>query len=177
MFTLVAAARVGSSGMVAACEPIPATAAHLRENVAINRYQWVSVLEVALAEHRGVRQITAFGGNASGLSSFSPETVGGTVLQVKTVTLDSLASSTKPSLVKLDLEGAEVGALLGAPMILSSGCPFLVEVESHHLGRQGHTREDLFELFRSAGYQWRRVGYGPNYWFSYGNRWSGSSGC
>ena len=166
LFTLIAADRVGNCGVVAACEPVTRTAAILKNNVSLNGYYWVEVHDVALSDRAGTASLTAFGGDDSGLSSFAPAESNGSEMTVPTITLNQLAERRTPSLVKLDLEGAEVKALRGASEVLASGCPFLVEVEPAHLARQSTSCEDLFEIFESAGYGWRRVADGPNFWFS-----------
>jgi hypothetical protein len=69
------------------------------------------------------------------------------------VRLDDLACAlpTRPALVKLDVEGAEVKALRGASeLIAGRRTRFIIEVEPQHLRRQGATVDELRELF--AGY-------------------------
>jgi hypothetical protein len=54
--------------------------------------------------------------------------------------------------VKLDIEGAEVAALRGAPRLLAAGrTDFIIEVEPAHLARLGATVGELEELF--AGFE------------------------
>jgi len=168
LFTLVAASRVGPSGLVVACEPAPATRGRLIDNLELNDFSWVTPLGVALSDRRSSAQFVAFDGNGSGLSSFAPapDVEGGSSMTVHTSTLDEIAGDRIPTLVKLDLEGAEVLALRGAPRLLASGCTFLVEVEPEHLLRQGSTAAELLEIFRSHDYVSSSCGPGPNMWFT-----------
>jgi FkbM family methyltransferase len=158
LFTLVAASRVGPTGHVFAFEPAPPTASLLRQNVALNRFGAVRVVEAALGATKATTKFTSFTGEGAGLSSFAPAvSVGGVRVDVAVTTLDdAIDSNCLPTLrlVKLDLEGAECAALQGAARLLEHHAPdLLVEVEEAHLTRQGASVEQLDELLRPRGYR------------------------
>lgn len=154
IFTLTAAATVGPTGRVVACEPSAATMAALRANVALNGFGWVDLHQVGLAERRGRVEFFSFGATPE-LSSFAPADVAhATRHEVETATLDDLARGLpRLALVKLDIEGAEVRALRGARDVLENIRPDLVvEVEPDHLARQGSSVEELAALLADARY-------------------------
>jgi FkbM family methyltransferase len=162
LFALYAAAAVGPSGRVLAFEPSPETSRALRANVRLNRFAWLDVYEVALAESEGVADFIDLP-DAPGFSSFAPRQSGGRRMRVDTISLDDVVQDVEGvAIVKLDLEGGEVGALRGAGRLLSAGVPFLVEIEDEHLRRQGATAEDLRAIFGMAGYEERPLPPGPN---------------
>jgi FkbM family methyltransferase len=162
LFTLLAASAVGATGRVFAFEPAPGALHYLRDNVRLNGFDWVEVNGVALSDSEDIHEFVDLG-LASGFSSFAPEEVGGTRLSVKTVRLDDAVPSPEAvDLVKLDLEGAELAALRGAPRLLAAGVPFIVEIEEEHLERQGATAGDLFRVFEMAGYRAQPLEPGPN---------------
>jgi FkbM family methyltransferase len=159
-FSLAAAVAVGSGGRVIACEPDPVTAGLLRANVALNRFSWVDVHEVALSDHAGAALFRPVG-TASGLSSLVPRPgapstdAAGADVEVATATLDDLVGvhHGRVRLLKLDVEGAEVQALRGATRLLTGDRPDLIlEVEPTHLARQGSTLGELEALLTDAGY-------------------------
>jgi len=158
LYTVLAAACVGRHGQVIACEPSPATMTLLRANVKHNRFDWVEVREVALAEARGRLTMHTFE-PGSGYSSFAPAlTLDGDRIDVEVTTLDDLAATLdrSVSLVKLDVEGAELRALHGASELLRVARPdFLIELEPQHLARQGSSVAELQDLFEDVAY----VGY------------------
>jgi FkbM family methyltransferase len=158
LFTLLAAAGVGSQGCVIACEPSPTTMRLLRENVDRNGFDWVELREVALASEPGRLSLRVFT-PGSGFSSFAPaDTTNGVEVEVEVATLDDVASAVldRLKLVKLDVEGAELRALRGAPQVLTRARPdFILELEPEHLERQGGSIAEVQELFDDAGY----VGY------------------
>jgi FkbM family methyltransferase len=161
LFTVLAAARVGSHGRVIACEPSTATMQLLRDNVARNGFGWVELQEVALAEQPGRLEMQVFE-PGSGFSSFAPaETSRASRIEVEVTTLDRVAGPLleRTRLVKLDVEGAELRALRGAGALLERARPdFIVELEPEHLDRQGSSLADVQELFRDAGYLGYAIG-------------------
>ena len=155
LFSLVAAVAVGPSGRVIACEPSPGTAALLRSNVERNRFHWLDVRQVAVAERAGVLQMHVFS-PGSGSSSFAPADIGtGERVEVPVATLDELAGDLldRVRVVKIDVEGAEERALLGASELLARARPdFIIEIEPDHLARQGSSLEGLRRIFEDVGY-------------------------
>lgn len=127
-------------------------------NVALNKFDWVQLREVALAEAPGRLTMHIFE-PGSGYTSFAPELhLTGDIVDVEVTTLDELAATLdrRVSLVKLDVEGAELRALRGATGLLSDARPdFLIELEPQHLERQGGSVAEVQALFEDVGY----VGY------------------
>jgi FkbM family methyltransferase len=161
LFSLVAARSVGPSGKVIAFEPAPATREALRGNLALNALPWVEVRADALGARPGTLELVTFTGDRSGLSSFQPaDAGGGRREQVRVVTLDEALGeeAAKVRLLKLDLEGAEYGALQGASGLLGRVKPdLLIELEPEHLRRQGASAEAVVTLLREQGYAFFRV--------------------
>lgn len=154
LLSLIAALEVGPTGGVIACEPAEQTMAILRRNVSLNALHWVDASQVALAECGGTMKLLTFE-PGSGLSSFAPLDRSGAREEVVPVTtLDAVADDRDVTLVKLDLEGAEVRALRGARALLADTRPhFIVEVEPEHLRRQEASLPELYDLFANADYE------------------------
>jgi len=117
----------------------------LRANTQRNGFARVDLHEVALSDSAGVAEFTIFE-DGWGLASFAPESEAGQSVQVAVTTLDSLTESfgERVALVKLDVEGAEAGALRGAADLISRAAPlFLFEVEPGHLAGQGSSVDDV----------------------------------
>lgn len=155
MFSLIAAAAVGETGRVIACEPVPETLQLLQRNIAINRFHWIETHNLALGERSGEAELFSFGAGA-GLSSFAPATrIGSQRLVVPVRSLDEISRGdrSRVRLVKLDIEGAEVKALCGARQLLQGKPDFLVEVEPEHLARQGTSINEMKAIFSAAEYE------------------------
>ena len=112
-YTILASRLVGSSGRVIACEMMPVTASILRSHVEMNGAANVAVFEGALAETGGEIVEAFFPEGKSGQSSLVRAGQGNSVM-VQTLTLrEVLADLSSVRLMKMDLEGAELGALRG----------------------------------------------------------------
>ena len=145
LFTLVAADRVGAKGKVIAFEPGRVVRLRLIENVALNRLVQVEVIPAALSSKPGEAAFRVFDIVGAGLNHLAP--LDGESGGLETVALTTLDAALIPhdrarlALIKLDLEGAEHEALLGAAAILRERRPdLLLEVEPSHLTRMGSSR-------------------------------------
>lgn len=112
-YTIVSSGLVGENGRVIACEMMPGTAEILREHVAINNARNVTVVEGALADVADQLITASFPPGKFGQASIARGNHGPTV-SVKTRTLESiLRDIPEVHMIKMDLEGAELGALHG----------------------------------------------------------------
>lgn len=166
LFTLVAAARVGKLGKVLAFEPGGAVRSLLLQNVLLNGFRQVAVMPFAISSHAGEASFRAFDVAGAGLNHLVPgDGEGGDLETVVLTTLDQAIAPpdrARLGLIKLDLEGAEHAALLGAAEILREIRPdILLEVEPAHLRRMGSTAEDVGALLRQHGYSFYRLHSAP----------------
>lgn len=147
------AAAPGASHL--AVEPLPHLAADLRTN-----FPNVDVCEVALVESpAGPLQFHHVASNPgySGIRqrSFDRPSEEVELIDVQTARLDDLVEPSKaPKVIKLDVEGAELGVLKGASRILSDNRP--VVIFEHGLGAANHydtTPRLVFDLFAGHGYE------------------------
>lgn len=135
MFTIPLADKVGPAGAVFAFEPHPANAERLRQNCENNGASNVVVHELALAERDGVI-VLQLGKDAAYGSTVGvwPGKESGETLSVPCRTLDGIwqeAGRPQISVVKVDVEGAELSVLDGARELLADCAPaLLVEANS-----------------------------------------------
>ena len=121
-FTLVAARRVGPSGRVHAYEPTPELAAHILRNLELNGLENVAVNAVAVSDVAGRASLHFVELDDPGENSIVNPSPGTRTLEVPTVTLDGYLAEHAVgtvSVIKMDIEGAEMPALLGARNLLS----------------------------------------------------------
>jgi FkbM family methyltransferase len=144
-YSLLAATLVGGRGSVIAVEPAPHNVLVLRKHLKINRVRIVQVIEKAIASSCGLARFRC---NPRDNSTGTLDGAGD--MTVETTTLDQLLceSSVPPALVKIDIEGGEADALLGAETLLRDCRPVLL-VATH--GREQNCR--CVECLRSAGYR------------------------
>lgn len=119
-YTLLAASRVAPGGRVYAFEPVSENLAYLRHHLRLNRVTNASVVPAAVANSCGSASFRA------GTTSSTGHLAEDGQLQVSTVGLDEMARAgliEAPSLVKIDVEGAEESVLAGAVELLQSARP------------------------------------------------------
>lgn len=142
-------------GRVVAFEPQPVFAARLASVCRTLKLDNVTVEAKAVYSRTGTQDLFVPAGHSPGasLTRKAPEATHFTTLSVPMVALDDyFAESDKVTLLKIDVEGAELGVLQGAERILRQHAPLLVfECENRHLApaRVGQ----VFSYLESLGYR------------------------
>jgi FkbM family methyltransferase len=151
-YTLLAASLVEPTGRVDAFEPAPLEAHRLRENVALNRLEYVQVHEAALAQTPGHARFTLDRRSGNRLWPADEERLETSVVRVTSI--DHELSATY-AMAKLDLEGAEPLALRGAERHLAAGNPpvLVLELVDRFVRRYGSSAVDVADWLHERGYE------------------------
>jgi hypothetical protein len=120
----------------------------LRENLALNAYV-AEVVEAAVGAETGKMSLTTELGGANHLVVDPQDQP---VLDVAVTTLDTLTEGLDVAGLKIDVEGAERFALLGASRLLERVPLIQLEWNSTCWTNFGETREPLVQLLRRAGF-------------------------
>jgi FkbM family methyltransferase len=152
---------VGPDGHIAAIEPLPTLARSLSRELKDRGVLNCTIVPKAVGREEAVRPFVWVGGDDSysGLlkRDLPAEFVNTTFsFRVAVTTLDTIAVCLPktPRFLKMDLEGGEFHALLGASRTLAAGQCFVV----FENGRQsaantyGYQKEELFALFEDLNY-------------------------
>ncbi len=155
-YSLTAAARVGRTGRVIAVEADPRAARRLRENVALNKLENVTVIEAAASREAGMMAFH-LGADSEG-SSLADLHDGGEVVNVPVTTIDAIVAGAdlqQVNILKMDVEGAEIDALAGASRVLSAAQPprLVLEANPVTLRAAGRSVQDLRRCVESFGYR------------------------
>lgn len=158
LFTLQAAPLCAA---VHAFEPVPETREMLQHNVSVNRLNNVIVNACAISDRQGEVEIYEGAQDNTGTSSLAPPTnYSGRVFRVPSLTLDSYAAAQRviPSVIKIDVEGAELLVLKGARALLQEKRPvILVEFAPANHARFGYSVDDLAAELQNVGYELRPI--------------------
>jgi FkbM family methyltransferase len=167
-FTLLAASRVGPAGRVLSIEPNPIALDQLSQNVERSRLENVLTAHTACGEsHDPVRLYLHTESNSS-MASLSPENAtSGTAVDVSCTPLDDLCLErglARASLVKIDVEGAELSVLRGMTRLLRTMRPVVVfEMEPRLLESFGTTSDSIVSLLAEHDYDIAPLGGHSNY--------------
>jgi FkbM family methyltransferase len=164
-YSMLAARAVGSSGKVVAFEPSVSNAALLQQNVAVNGLANVTAIPAAVTDRDGWATFLDNGSlegrldkddddaQAARRAARGRKSHGTRPVPVPVLALDTWIAETgqaPPSVVKIDVEGAEIGALRGMGETLRSAGPTLI-IELHA------TRTAVADLLDEAGYDHRPI--------------------
>ena len=153
-------ANKGRPGRVVAFEPQPEIAKRLASDCRALNLSNVAVEPAGVFSASGTQTLTVPRGQspAATLNSAAIKTDGDISYSVPVVTLDDYFSSgDRISLLKIDVEGAELHVLRGAERILKNSRPLLVvECEARH-HREKHGVGDVFHYLTSLGYRGRFI--------------------
>lgn len=170
-FSLIGSRLVGPGGRVISFEPAPTMAASLRRNVELNRLTNVTVVEAAVAaapgegelmvdEHPGGSFLSSSGGAAGPARR----------ARVRIVSIDDLVERGEvppPTLVKIDVEGAEAQVLVGMSRTAARHLPAIIcEVDDEHQEAAAAKLRAVEVTLKAWGYEVRRLerSYPPGGW-------------
>lgn len=164
-FSLMMAARVGPAGQVYAFEPSPRIHADLRRVLALNPMPQIQPVQAAVSDQEGEAlfcdideaDVRRESSHLSTLAMYPQELLRHQTSQVRTLTLDGFAREGQlaPSLLKIDVEGAEFLVLEGARETIRAHRPLMV-IEFHEdpSGFFDHARMQAF--LQAYGYRFEQ---------------------
>jgi FkbM family methyltransferase len=149
-YSLLASRLVGASGQVHSFEPFPRNVAFLKRHVDLNRQANVTVNSVALSD--GPDRVMSFATSANPSSGhLAGDTNAADSISVSVTSLDSLwnqSAFSAPSVIKIDVEGAELSVLQGGRQMLAA-CRPIILLAGHGTAIQ----EQCCRFLRESGYR------------------------
>jgi len=119
-YTLLASVLVGKDGQVFAFEPLPANVRYMNCHITSNHISNTTVFQAAVSDYSGTAYFDEGEHNSQGTLSQSGK------MEVVCVSLDDLFAAETipmPSVLKIDVEGAELLVLQGARQLLAKSRP------------------------------------------------------
>jgi FkbM family methyltransferase len=148
-FSLLAASR---GAEVIAFEPNPACHEALLRNAKLNGLT-IDARQIALTDRPGRGTLVIERDDRLGAAHLGEAGAGR--ITVPLDTLDLQLGGRQPKLLKIDVEGAEIGVLEGASETLTVGTRVIIEVSEYSLIRFGGSKDQLFALLSRNGYKGR----------------------
>ena len=161
-FSLLAATLVGPKGFVQAWEPSNDNVKVLFANSLLNHLENIEVIQAAASDKSRVFRYfrNSTNGNVADVEQALPEDMlaAETVMGLRID--DFVVADVQIDLVKIDVEGHEYKAMLGARNTLARCKPIIItEFSPHNLpGRSGVGGREYLEFFTSLGYEIHTIG-------------------
>jgi FkbM family methyltransferase len=143
-YTLLLSKMAGNQGLVVAFEPVPKNCDLLRRQVGMNSCKNVVLQELALADFDGSANFDPTESSSQGHLAEKG------LLNVRCARIDSLVAAGEipaPEIMKIDVEGAEVGVLSGAREVIARNKP-VIFLATH--GEQPH--RECCSMLQELGY-------------------------
>ena len=140
-YTLLASRLAGPAGRVVAFEPVPLNLARLRAHLRLNHVANATVVEAAVSDVEGDARFTTTDCTETGhIAAADPDPHAVGELEVRLVSIDARVAAGEippPDVMKIDVEGAELGVLRGAERVLRAHRPrLLVELHTPEMDRE-----------------------------------------
>ncbi|MEW6593815.1 MAG: FkbM family methyltransferase [Thermodesulfobacteriota bacterium] len=167
LVTLAASSVMADDGLLAAFEPAEANRRLLLRHLELNGLQGKVRVESALVGDEEQQSVPFFElDDATGMNTIAPGVMDGKFRRVTRpqVSLDSYCASHgfRPEVIKIDVEGAELGVLRGARAVLERDRPLVfLSVHPQQIRSLGESPEELAELIRSLRYVCRHADGSP----------------
>jgi FkbM family methyltransferase len=155
MTALLARSQIGPAGKGLAFEPNPIAFDRLAEHFQSNGIANFQLVPCAVADRESVQWLFVPRDEML-LGTLVPEKAEGQRVEVRTVPAHSYVAefdTTKPTLIKIDVEGYEVQVLHGLRSLLARpNVMVVIEIADAKLRRAGHSRDELHACLASFGF-------------------------
>jgi FkbM family methyltransferase len=158
LFSACSSQLAGPTGKIICFEPTPGTYSILKETLRLNHCDNVTAMQAAVSEKEG--SATFYVSSTAGCNSNSliKNQWGGNPVgyDVKLVTIDGVVTENnfKPSLIKIDAEGAELDVLKGGVQTFKEYKPVLIlGLHPDFIKQKGDSLGSIWDLLVSVPYQ------------------------
>jgi len=151
-YTLLAAKRVGKSGIVFAFEPYPLSYEILIKNIRMNNWRNVRTFQLAISDKEEEVMLNIPKMGQSGATFVNKGNIVRRI-KVKAVPLDSFQELREADIVKIDVEGAELRVLKGMRSMLEKGeVKVICEVHPNKVSSLGDNVNEITNILKEHGY-------------------------
>jgi FkbM family methyltransferase len=159
-FSLEFARSVGPKGKVLSFEPHPEIFQVLQRNILRNRYKNIRVRNQACGAVPGETKLF-FSTENEGNHKIVENSNSNNFALTEVVTLSNFLNKYSPSLIKMDIEGAELLALqgLGQKNLKDLATDFVIEYHPYEMSFFDIEGEQVLDFFMLSGYKFRNLAY------------------
>ena len=157
-YTLIGSKLVGENGKVFAFEPVGNIRETLNTNISTNNLKNITVIDQAVYDKNIDLELFISNKKNKGMSSiYRHSQESGEKETVKAIKIDDfvkLNNVPKIDLIKLDIEGAELNAILGMTKTIHRFHPtFIMEISDDILENSSQEKNNIFSLMKTLNYK------------------------
>lgn len=161
-FTVIGARLVSACGSVYAFEPVPENAAYVSLNAGLNGFSNVTIVEKAVCSSSGTRELwLAEYSGGSALTSAQRPPDARRRISVETVSIDDLIflhGWPRATVIKIDVEGAELEVIHGMRKVLTDVRPVIIfEIDDGDVAAFNRKYHACEGYLREHGYEVKRL--------------------
>ena len=155
-YTIIASSFVGQKGNVWAFEPEPGNIKELRNNMTLNDAKNVTLLEQAVSDKCGKAQFFVSDELSGECSLVKIKNRLNKTIDVDIVALDDVLGGEKVDVLKIDVDGGEIGVLRGAKRLIRNNPNIKVFTEFwiEGLKEAGYSCEDYWRVLTDYGFNY-----------------------
>ena len=149
-------ASINSNAQILSFEPHPDTFSIAKENIKLNTFNNIKLLNIGLGEVKDVLKLYEVNKNNPGMNRIIAEEKKLPFKQIEIDTLDNVMlknNITKVDFIKLDVEGYEYSVLKGGINTLYSKPVLFIELDDNNLRENNKCAKELISLILSTGYK------------------------
>ena len=160
IFSLVASRKLVSQGRIVAFEPSPRERRRFNLHMRMNGVSNVRLEPYAVSAEMGMARFFTVASELASMNSLRPPAVDHPTreISVQAIPFDHYLSQRKgpsPDLMKIDVEGAELGAFAGASNLLTSIRPLIIcEILDWVTQPWGYRAREIIHCLESRNYSW-----------------------
>ena len=153
-YSLIFAKLVGPHGKVYAFEPDPSNFSILQKNIELNSYGNIVAINKAVTEETEIQKLYLSNGSVGDHKTYDSGE-GREILEIDGVALDKFLKGVTVDFIKMDIQGAEGGALKGMTTLIqrSSSIKIITEFWPAAIKKYGMEPVTYLELLQQLGFK------------------------
>lgn len=148
------AQKASISGQVIGFEPDPINFKRVSQNLALNSFSNIQILNIGLGESEGTFYVKTPDEHNAGMTRITQDISGHKVTIKRLDYVETIQNLSKINLIKMDIEGYEMNALKGGIETLKKHKPILfIELDNNNLIDQNSSAIELVAFIEQLGYK------------------------
>lgn len=150
-------ASINAEAKILAFEPHPITFKRASENIQLNKFKNIQLINLGLGEHKEIVKLYEVNEHNPGMNRIIAENKNLPYKEIEIDSLDNILSErqiSKIDFIKIDVEGFEYAVLAGGKKSIMQSKPIMfIELDDNNMRENNKSARELIELLLSFGYR------------------------